>query len=326
MKRFENILCVVEPDERSKAAIIHAVSLAKFNSSKLTVVSVVKRPDSFTPFLNKPEELQETLIEIIDAKKMALENFLHSYTKDVNISITVYMGVKFIEVIRDVLRNNRDLVVKCCDSDNWIKRLFGSNDMHLLRKCPCPVLMLTPEQTTPFSNLLATVDVTKNTYDDKDDTRVQNQLNKLVLEQSSALATRVSELHIGSVWDAYGEDFIRYGTFSHMTNTEVDAYVEQTRQDYTVMLDTLMRDLITGMSKEAAASFRPMLHLVKGQPTREIPQLVKKYNIDLIIMGTVARTGIPGFIIGNTAEAILEQVECSVLAIKPAGFLSPITL
>jgi len=37
-------------------------------------------------------------------------------------------------------------------------------------------------------------------------------------------------------------------------------------------------------------------------------------------MGTIARTGISGLIIGNTAEAILNQLECSVHAIKPPGF------
>jgi nucleotide-binding universal stress UspA family protein len=43
-------------------------------------------------------------------------------------------------------------------------------------------------------------------------------------------------------------------------------------------------------------------------------------------MGTVARTGIPGFIMGNTAETILNQIDASVLAIKPPGFGTPVTL
>jgi nucleotide-binding universal stress UspA family protein len=43
-------------------------------------------------------------------------------------------------------------------------------------------------------------------------------------------------------------------------------------------------------------------------------------------MGTVARTGVRGFIMGNTAETILEQIVCSVLAIKPPGFVTPVTL
>jgi nucleotide-binding universal stress UspA family protein len=47
-------------------------------------------------------------------------------------------------------------------------------------------------------------------------------------------------------------------------------------------------------------------------------------DIDILVMGTVARTGIAGFIIGNTAENILQTVTCSLLARKPNGFISPV--
>ena len=47
-------------------------------------------------------------------------------------------------------------------------------------------------------------------------------------------------------------------------------------------------------------------------------------DADLVVMGTVGRTGIAGLFIGNTAEMVLEQVQCSVLAVKPAGFVSPV--
>jgi nucleotide-binding universal stress UspA family protein len=43
-------------------------------------------------------------------------------------------------------------------------------------------------------------------------------------------------------------------------------------------------------------------------------------------MGTVARTGISGFFIGNTAEDVLNQVNCSVMAVKPEGFVTPVKL
>ena len=33
-----------------------------------------------------------------------------------------------------------------------------------------------------------------------------------------------------------------------------------------------------------------------------------------------------GFFIGNTAESVLQQVNCSVLTVKPEGFVSPVTL
>ncbi|HVS10740.1 MAG TPA: universal stress protein [Planctomycetota bacterium] len=47
---------------------------------------------------------------------------------------------------------------------------------------------------------------------------------------------------------------------------------------------------------------------------------------DLLVLGTVARTGIAGVLIGNTAEEILDRIACSVLVVKPDGFVSPLRL
>ena len=52
--------------------------------------------------------------------------------------------------------------------------------------------------------------------------------------------------------------------------------------------------------------------------------LAQKKRVELVVMGTVARTGIPGFIIGNTVETTLAAVDCSVLVVKPASFSTPV--
>ena len=57
-----------------------------------------------------------------------------------------------------------------------------------------------------------------------------------------------------------------------------------------------------------------------------ISDLARQQAIDLIVMGTIARTGVAGALMGNTAEHVLDHVQCSVLAIKPDGFISPVTL
>ena len=68
------------------------------------------------------------------------------------------------------------------------------------------------------------------------------------------------------------------------------------------------------------------MHLEKGEPGTVIPVLARDEQIDLIVMGSVCRTGIEGFLVGNTAEKILLQVDCSVLTINPDGFCSPVKL
>jgi universal stress protein E len=39
-----------------------------------------------------------------------------------------------------------------------------------------------------------------------------------------------------------------------------------------------------------------------------IPQMANDLSADLVVMGTVARAGISGIIIGNTAEAVFHQL------------------
>ena len=62
------------------------------------------------------------------------------------------------------------------------------------------------------------------------------------------------------------------------------------------------------------------VYLIKGRAKDVIPELVESGDIDLVVIGTVGRSGIPGLIIGNTAERVLNAIDCSVLALKPEGF------
>jgi nucleotide-binding universal stress UspA family protein len=43
------------------------------------------------------------------------------------------------------------------------------------------------------------------------------------------------------------------------------------------------------------------------------------------MMGTAGRSGIRGLVIGNTAERMLDQLECSILTLKPPGFVAPVS-
>lgn len=65
---------------------------------------------------------------------------------------------------------------------------------------------------------------------------------------------------------------------------------------------------------------------LKGEPEDVVPKYVDEHAIDLVVMGTVARTGISGLVIGNTAERVLQRLRVSVLATKPPGFTSQVTL
>jgi nucleotide-binding universal stress UspA family protein len=66
------------------------------------------------------------------------------------------------------------------------------------------------------------------------------------------------------------------------------------------------------------------IQLLEGEPERAISHFVDSNGVDLVVMGTVARSGIPGLVMGNTAERVLQRLRGSVLAVKPPGFVSPV--
>jgi hypothetical protein len=68
-------------------------------------------------------------------------------------------GTPFLEIIRGVLPNGRDLVIKCPESPDWLDRFLAGDDMHLLRKCPRPVWLVKPEISAPYQSIPAAVDV-----------------------------------------------------------------------------------------------------------------------------------------------------------------------
>ncbi|HBX95053.1 MAG TPA: universal stress protein UspA and related nucleotide-binding protein [Hyphomonas sp.] len=57
-----------------------------------------------------------------------------------------------------------------------------------------------------------------------------------------------------------------------------------------------------------------------------ISKFVSDNGVDTVVIGTIGRVGIPGLLMGNTAEKVLRQLDCSLLALKPEGFVSTVML
>ncbi|MDX1593812.1 MAG: universal stress protein, partial [Gammaproteobacteria bacterium] len=125
---------------------------------------------------------------------------------------------------------------------------------------------------------------------------------------------------------AVGENLMRHGAFARVPEDEVLAYVENVRGEHEDRLDDLLEELLSPSEADALHYLEPTKHLVKGWAREEIPRLAHEIEADLVVMGTVARSGIPGLFMGNTAETILNRIDCSVMAIKPPGFRTPVTL
>ncbi len=323
MKRFKNILCVVEPGDHSKPALERAVSLAENNQARLTVVDVVEQAAGTNlPCEGLSGEALQQAMNNYHAKN--LQALVAPYRERIDIHCEVFQGTPFLAIIRAVLCHNYDLVIKVTETEDWLTRVFGSDDMHLMRKCPSPVWMVRPRSSQNHQHILAAVDVDESEADSAAEAKRLRSASRQILEMASSLAlSNSAELHIVHVWEAIGEGIMRSGFMSN-SEEKINTYVEQVRQQHQSSMDQLMREVAETVGQDTLDYLKPKIHLIKGGVRKEVPRLAKEINADLLVMGTVARTGVPGFIMGNTAESILNHIECSVMAIKPEGFVSPV--
>ncbi|MDQ2077653.1 universal stress protein [Marinimicrobium sp. ABcell2] len=320
MKGFKNILYVCDDLVPQGTAFERAVALAENNQATLTVVGVVPTVTMGIDTASHkatPVQLQEALVK---ARREELTTLIEPFRTRAELHVDILVGKPFLEVIRAVLLNRYDLVIKVPENPSFVERLFGSDDMHLLRKCPCPLWFMKPEGKPAYERILAAVD-----FDLESKADSSEDLNQQILEASSSLAlSDLAELHIVHAWDAPGEITVR--TWSDNPDEDSKRYVEGKRARHERALADLRNQLKGKLGEEAYHYISPQLHMPRGSASKAIPETAKQLQADLIVMGTVARTGIAGLLIGNTAEAILEQLQCSVLAVKPSGFVSPVTL
>jgi len=318
MKRFKNILYIFEGGVDQVSAMARAVTLAENNQAELTVIDVIPGISRWKGMAGGGPDATDLQTAMVGVHIKGLEALIEPHRQRINIKREVLTGTAFLEIIYGVLRHGYDLVIKPAENPDFLGRLFGSVDMHLLRKCPCPVWLMKPQEKSNYANILAAVD-----FDPLGPGVEEQDLNQQILGLAASLAlSDFATLNLAHAWNPFAE-----GAISTWENQSASVtYVENERLQHESGLYQLGRWLRNRIGTEAYDYLSPRFHLPRGPAHKVIPVLAEKLGVDLIVMGTVARTGISGLIIGNTAETILEQVQCSVLALKPAGFVSPVKL
>ena len=321
MKEFSNILFVHQLAVEDTAAFERAAVLAEENTARLKVIEVIEEvsPDIGVPVpVLLTDVLRNTLIE---ESREQMEELVAPRRQKLDIEIEVLTGTTFLEIIREVLRNRHDLVIKAADKDGLITRVLGSTDMHLLRKCPCPVWLHKHGHDKPYRRILAAVD-----FDEFSGTERESTLNRDIMDLAATLALREhSELYVGHAWYPQSAELLKTRS-SGLTEDEINEYIDETLACNERRLNELMVSAENWVGKDVWRAVKPQTRLVKGRARREIPHLVEELQAELIVMGTIRHAGIAGILIGNTAETILNRIDCSVLAIKPEGFITPVTL
>ncbi|HET9466937.1 MAG TPA: universal stress protein [Vicinamibacterales bacterium] len=304
MKQFSRILIDLDASAKPHPALDAAFDVARRCHAAVKIVDVLGE----VPFATRHYLTPQLEADLVAHRLERLRTVAARFT-DVAVTTDVLRGRPATALIREVVSARHDLLVRTHGRDLAEGgKLFGPIDLELLRLCPCPVWLAGAKKPRgAMSQLLAAIHA--NPADP-----AEQQLNESILDLALMMKGLMGgRLHIVQAWIPFGETLLA----SHMPAHELTQYLEATRVSEQQALTDVTRPFTDRLGNAA-------VELLKGEPEDVIQRYVDEHSIDLVVMGTVARTGLAGALIGNTAERVLQRLRVSVLATKPAGFTSPV--
>lgn len=303
MKRFKNILVIPRHPAADDPALVRVATLAAINGARVTVLWPLQE-----------DEMEELIVAESDTRELASINEQLSVAveplrrQNIPIETRILTGPSLEDiVVRELtIEHDHDLVMKVARPANQDERsLFGPAALHLLRRCPCPVWIVDPQHKEGRGNVLAAVDPALDSDEDP--------LNIMIMELAVSLAQmQRTELHVVHTWAVAEEQALRHSPFLRIPPTEAVDYVHSIEAQHQQRLDAL----VAGFLDIVPATH---VHLIKGDASDVVPAFARDNNVDVVVMGTHARSGIKRLLMGSTAESIVAAIECSVLAIKPSA-------
>ena len=201
--------------------------------------------------------------------------------------------------------NARMLVVPAHKAGFLQRMLFSNMDWEILSRVPCPILRVTKDSLAASPVIAAAVDpLHENDKPAELDTSLVEQARSL----TGALGGDIHLLHAV-------EEVIASGVFVAPGTVAFPAYDESVQQRHEETHRTELEKFATrsGIAHDHA-------HLVVGPAATVLVDEAHRLETDILIMGVMSRSRLQELVIGNTAERILQRVDCDLMIVKPVWF------
>jgi universal stress protein E len=315
MQRFRNILvgvdlssadhlANVELTPPAREALQRAIWLAAHTRGDLTIFSALDVSPHAKTVLQ--EELQHEPGDLEREAAEILERFV-AEAKDQGVEARqkLAFGTPWEEICRQVVAEKHDLVVVGTRDVGQISRiLFGSTGTKLLRNCPCPVWLTRPDPNWDDFNILVPSDFSD----------ISLEALRIAVNGGQLVETRLHLLH------ALEGQIGPPAWFGRVQRQIVENYIASQRAEAKKQLHEQL-----ALTDYRTLAHSVQVHVVDGPADEAILKAIDDFHIDLVVLGTAARSALSNLVLGNTAERLISHMKCSVIAVKPHDFVSPVT-
>lgn len=297
------ILAIVDPEKDTQTALQRCAELPDSSDISIHIaffVPIVSAEKMANHDYANPKQKMEKLEELVNEYKL----------NDKNVTLEVVPFDRLYEAIILTASNcSADYIFKPLRKHNLVRRsLITSTDWNLIRMCPIPVLLVSQIDSILGKPVLAAVDI--GTRDESHD-----ELNRIVLSHTKVVSQVVeSTAHAvnacsypSSAWGYSMGDPIPVDDSRNLMRKQMSENREE--------LATIAKEFNIDADKAIVR---------EGTPSQVINSYSQEVSAGIVILGTIARSGLAGLFIGNTAETVLENSINDILVVKQADFQSPI--
>lgn len=308
MDKIDRILVYSHGAGIDDPALLHAARLAKSNSASVELVDVIEEVPAYAQ-LATPSSWNLAGLVAKQAAKALEEPVRFLETQGIQAHQSVLVGKPAISISRHVQSGGFDLVIKTARPEETPQSFwYGTLADRLMRICTCPVWIVRSDRKKPLERIIVAIDP-----DESDEQ--QCRVNEQIVLTGAALADRFrAQIKIVHAWSAYGVSMLQ----KRMPPDQLQRYVADCEA---AARDRIERCLAPLEEKLADAG----VQLLRGRPPEAIAQYVAEQDADLIVIGTAGRSGVAGYLIGNTAEKLLRRIRTSLVVVKPEDFQSPVS-
>jgi universal stress protein E len=210
-------------------------------------------------------------------------------------------------IVRQVLRHQPDLLI-VQPSRHHGPWMLGYTDYKLIETCPCPLLLMKTTRQYLESCLIAAVDPMHE--HDK-----PAALDDVILDAATVLSTALS----GKLW------LFHACAQWPQVKPPLSHQPAAVREDVEIVHNRGVEERVLELARRHGIA-RSDVELVEGHAVDALPFFARRESADVVAMGAVSRSLLKRIIIGHTAEALLDGLDCDMLIVKPPGFRSRVRL
>lgn len=299
MDRIRNILVCVDFSPGSACALSQAARISGWNNANLNILHVVE--DLVVQDL--ATALSRNKNELVKEIQSQFTEELGEFVKDNSSAEDPIFEVRIGNPVDEILHLSRempvDLLVLGTTGAYSHQDDIGTVALKCVRKAETKVLLVRENQKEPFQRVIGCVDFSRTSEEIVTQSARVSSVESAVLELLHVFSPPWKTLHYMAPTRQANLDF---------------------KNQFTRGLELQMKALKKRCDGELGDVNVSETLVEHSHHAQGIIERAQEKEADLIVLGTKGKSNLRYILTGNTAERVLRNTPCSVLAVKPKGF------